>query len=302
MRMPVNCTPRPSSGTLRVFRGVIRLSLRVLLFAAVIAFSVYALLVVVLWVQQERVVFQPPSVLPAGRLTRVGGQAVAHVSYRAGDGTALTAYVVGDPRATRGTLIAFHGNADLARNLIPWAAELGRRTGFSVLLPELRGYDGLAGTPTYTGAGLDARAAYAFVRDSFGLGSRRLAYFGHSLGSAIATELAAEHPPRVLLLQSPFSSARAMARRMFIPGLALFWPIVSRVHYDTIFRVRSLAVPVWVAHGNRDLIIPSRMGREVFDAAAEKGELLVVAGAGHNDVSESGGDDYWRWVERALAT
>lgn len=271
-----------------------------LLVAAVIVLAVYALLVAVLWTQQERVVFQPPSVVPVRRLEAVGGEPVGQVPYRAEDGTALVAYVVGEPARARGVLIAFHGNADLARNLIPWAAEVARRTNVAVLLPELRGYDGLAGVPTYTGAAQDARAAYAIARDSLRVDSDRLAYFGHSLGSAIATELASEHPPRVLLLESPLSSARAMARRMFLPGLTLFWPIVSRVHYDTARRVRELRIPVWVAHGGRDLIIPARMGREVFDAAAVKGDLLLVPGAGHNDVSDVAGEDYWRWLQRAL--
>jgi fermentation-respiration switch protein FrsA (DUF1100 family) len=170
----------------------------------------------------------------------------------------------------------------------------------AVLLPELRGYDGLAGQPTYAAAALDARAALRLAHDSLGVGAERLAYFGHSLGSAIATELAAEHPPVVLVLESPLSSARAMARRMVLPGLTLLWRLVSRVHYDTVRLVRALRVPVWVAHGERDLIIPSRMGREVFAAAVVPGELLVVRGAGHNDVPERAGEAYWGWLVRAL--
>jgi fermentation-respiration switch protein FrsA (DUF1100 family) len=59
---------------------------------------------------------------------------------------------------------------------------------------------------------------------------------------------------------------------------------------------------VWVAHGDRDIIIPVRMGREVFAAAAVKGELLIVAGAGHNDVADAGGRDYWRWLARAIGS
>ena len=91
-----------------------------------------------------------------------------------------------------------------------------------------------------------------------------------------------------------------MARRMVLPGLTLLWRLVSRVHYDTVRLVRALRVPVWVAHGERDLIIPSRMGREVFAAAVVPGELLVVRGAGHNDVPERAGEAYWGWLVRAL--
>ena len=107
-------------------------------------------------------------------------------------------------------------------------------------------------------------------------------------------------PPSALLLQSPFSSARAMASRMIFPGLSVLWPIVSRVHYDTEKRVRELPVPVSVVHGLRDLIVPARMGRAVYEAARVRGELLLVPGAGHNDVMECASADYWAWFRSAL--
>jgi len=91
-----------------------------------------------------------------------------------------------------------------------------------------------------------------------------------------------------------------MARRMRLPGLTLFWRAISRVHYDTAHRVRTLLAPVFVAHGDRDFIVPVAMGRAVYEAAAVKGELLLVPGAGHNDVAERAPAEYWSWISRAL--
>lgn len=269
-----------------------------LLFVALTAIVVYFVLLGLLWARQERIVFQPPRVL-LGRPFDLS-QGMRQVSYRAEDGVELFAFLVGDAQRARRLLIAFHGNADLAYNLIPWAAVAVQMAPIAVLLPELRGYGGLSGSPTYLDAARDARAAAAFVADVLGIPAERVAYFGHSLGSAIATELAVERNPVALLLQSPFSSARAMARRMALPGLSLFWPLVSRVHYDTGRRVATLPVPVSVAHGLRDLIVPVRMGREVYDAAMVKGELLLVPGAGHNDVAECAPEAYWAWFGRAV--
>ncbi len=197
-------------------------------------------------------------------------------------------------------MLGFHGNADLSRWLIPWATTAARETSACVVLPEYRGYDALPGTPSYAGSARDARAALDFVRAELGATPANLVYFGHSLGTAIAAELAAEAPPRVLVLQSPFSSARAMAKRMVVPGVSALWGIISRVHFDTIHRVRLLQCSVWVSHGDKDLVIPVRMGREVFAAAAHKGELLIVAGAAHNDVGIVGGEVYWDWLRRAV--
>jgi pimeloyl-ACP methyl ester carboxylesterase len=154
--------------------------------------------------------------------------------------------------------------------------------------------------PTYLGSALDSRAALSLVRDTLGVAQRDIVYFGHSLGTAIAAELAGAVPPRVLILQAPFSSARAMSRRMFLPGLVVFWELVSRVHFNTLQRVGVLEAPVWVTHGDKDFVIPVRMGREVFAAAKHKGELLIVHGAGHNDVADVGAQAYWEWLSRAV--
>ncbi|HET7373614.1 MAG TPA: hypothetical protein VFJ20_09515, partial [Gemmatimonadaceae bacterium] len=61
-----------------------------------------------------------------------------------------------------------------------------------------------------------------------------------------------------------------------------------------------LRARVWVAHGERDRVIPVEMGRQVFAAAANRGELLVVQGAGHTDLPEVGGPAYWSWLARAI--
>jgi hypothetical protein len=270
------------------------------LLAALAVVVVYFVLLGLMWLQQERIVFQPPLVLRGFFPPRAVGNHVRQVSYRAEDGTDLFAFVVGDPARAERTLLAFHGNADLARNLIAWAEAVTSAADVAVLLPEIRGYDGLSGRPTYLAAALDARAAREYLSGPLGVSRDRVVYFGHSLGSAIAAELAGESPPTALLLQSPFSSAKAMARRMALPFLTTFWPIVSRVHYDTVQRVSEMSVPVWVAHGTRDHVVPVFMGQQVYESAAVKGELLLVPGAGHNDVAERAPSEYWHWLRLAV--
>lgn len=247
-----------------------------------------------LWRYQERVLFQPP------RALRDGPVAAERVSYRAADGIELFGFLVGNCRSPRTTIIAFHGNADVSRWFIQWATRLARETDGCVFLPEYRGYDGIPGEPTYASSALDADAALDFLTGRLGVSHADIVLYGHSLGSAVAAELAGRDTPRALVLQSPLSTARAMAARFGVPGVARLWRLISRIHFDTPTRVRSLRAPVWVSHGDQDVVVPVRMGREVFAAAANKGELLVVRGAGHNDVPEVGGSAYWSWLLRAV--
>jgi fermentation-respiration switch protein FrsA (DUF1100 family) len=268
--------------------------MRPLLVSLALLAAVYLAVIVLVWMAQERVVWQPP------RVTAMPEAAAQRLSYSAEDGQPLYAYLLGDARRAPGLLIAFHGNAELAAWNVSWAAEAARRTGWAVLLPEYRGYGGLGGSPDYVGSQRDARAALALARAQVA-DSTPIAYFGHSLGSAVAAELAATRRPAALILLAPFSSARDMARAM--PGLPLgvLWGTIGRIRFDTRARVAALDAPVFVAHGERDAVVPVRMGREVYAAARMKGALLLVPGAGHNDVPSVAGDAYWRWLADALA-
>lgn len=254
-----------------------------------------------LWRNQERVVFQPPGDAPTAPAP------ARRVTFKAADGHDIYGYVLDAPSdAPAGrerVVIAFHGNADLAAWTAPWAHELSTRAGVTVLVPEYRGYGGIPGTPSYESATADARGALAYALDT--LRAADIVIYGHSLGTAIGSELAthmAASPPRSLVLQSPFTSAQAMATRMMVPAIPGLWSRISRVRYDTRAVVSQLDVPVFVSHGMRDITIPVRMGREVFDAAKNRGELLIVEKAGHNDVADEGGDRYWAWLVNAVSS
>lgn len=256
--------------------------------------AVFALFIAAIWAFQERIAFQPqgPPFPDPGSATRV--------DYRADDGQRLFAYVIGNPEHSRGLIIAFHGNADLAVRQVDWAREIVERTGWTVMIPEFRGYMGLDGKPGYISSRQDAEAAYAFARDSLSTPADRIALFGHSMGSAIAAELAARHRPAALLLQSPFTSAREMAIAIGGRAFNIAWAAISRLHFDTVALVARLDAPVWVSHGADDRTIPTRMGKNVFAAAKVKGELLIVPAGSHNDVGLEGGESYWRWITAAL--
>lgn len=277
-------------------RGV-RLTLGVIALIAVLAVAWVVVTTAWLWRYQERVVFQPPGIAPEAPAP------ARRVDFQAADGHALIGYVVSphgasDPPGT--VVIAFHGNADLAAWQVPWAREVVERSGATVLLAEYRGYAGIPGTPTYGSAAADARGALAFARS---LGASDIVLYGHSLGSAVAAELALDmrdRPPKALLLVSPFTSARDMAARILVAPVPWLWRRIARVHYDTRAVVAAIEAPVHVAHGSRDFNIPARMGREVHASARNPGNLLIVAGAGHNDVADVAGERYWQWLERGI--
>jgi fermentation-respiration switch protein FrsA (DUF1100 family) len=248
-----------------------------------------------IWRNQEHVVFQPPLFQPSELVDS------ARAEFPSADGHPLSGYVIRPPTSTGTVVVAFHGNADIAAWFLPWARELARRTGVLVFVPEYRGYAGVPGSPSYVNAALDARGALRYAQQLVPNGN--VVLYGHSLGTAIATDLAAWMRPEsvaALVLESPFTSALDMAARMLVPPVPWLWRRISRVHYDTRTLVSQLDIPVWVAHGTRDVVVPARMGKAVFAAARNAGALLIVDGAGHNDVPEVGGERYWGWLSAAV--
>jgi len=255
----------------------------------------FLLLIVLAWALQERIAFQPPR----GPFPDPGS--TIRVDYTARDGQHLFAYIIGHPDKSTPLVIAFHGNADLSVRMIDWAREVLERTGVPVMLAEYRGYMGIEGRPTYEGVGMDAEAAYTYAHEQIGVPDTSIALFGHSLGTAVAAELAVKHPPRVLILESPFTSARDMATAMVGAWFtSSVWSFVSRLHFNTVSIVESLDLPVSVAHGGRDRVVPSRMGKTVYQKARVKGKWFFVPDAGHSDLRIRGGEGYWEWISGSL--
>src|SRR5262245_48777396 len=105
----------------------------------------------------------------------------------------------------RASVLVFNGNAGNRAHRIPLATAL-RDRGFQTLLFDYRGFGGNPGTPTEQGLASDARAARQYLISRRDVDARRVAYFGESLGTAVAVDLAVGHPPAALILRSPFTS------------------------------------------------------------------------------------------------
>lgn len=174
-------------------------------------------------------------------------------------------------------MLVFNGNAGDRSMRAPLAAALNRM-GYSVLLFDYRGYGGNSGRPTEDGLAADARAAEAWLAAQPGV--ERVAYFGESLGAAVAVGLAVQRPPAALVLRSPFTSLPDVGA-VHYPWLPVRRLLLDR--YPSIERIASVSAPLLVIAGDRDDIVPLSLSKRVYDAAAEPKRFVLVPGAGHND-------------------
>lgn len=206
------------------------------------------------------------------------------VTFVAADGVAIHAWFVPGPADL--TVLWFHGNAGNIGDRIERLARWRRTTGASVLLVSYRGYGRSEGRPSERGFYRDADAALGYLRTR---SPGPLVYYGQSLGSAVAVELARREPPSALILESTFPSLRSLARHVY--AWLPVWPFLHE-RYDVAARAADIAVPTLVIHGEHDEIAPLAGAIQVHAALAGPAELLVVPGAGHNDVAAVGGAVY----------
>lgn len=216
--------------------------------------------------------------------------------FRAADGTRLHGWLV--PGEGDRALLWLHGNAGNIGDRVPLLGELHRQLRLPVLILDYRGYGASEGTPSEPGLYLDAEAALDALARHLRVSAERVVLLGQSLGAAVAVELASRHPPSSLILESPFTSVRDMARYHY-PGLPL-WPLL-RARFDALSRIASVSAPTLVIHGQDDEIAPAAMSQRLLAAAPGPKRLLLIPGAGHNDLHAIGGGEYFAGLRRFLA-
>jgi hypothetical protein len=153
-----------------------------------------------------------------------------------------------------------HGNAGNISDRHEMGEYLAEELDVSVLMYDYRGYGKSEGQPSEEGTYSDIRGAYAYVR-SRGYPPSTILVFGQSLGTAIAIDLAAHETVRAVILEAPFTSMGAVARRHAF-GLPIDYILTTR--YDSLSKAHAIRVPVAVIHANRDPVIPFELGMDLY--------------------------------------
>lgn len=193
-------------------------------------------------------------------------------------------------------LLYLHGNGVNIGANVNHAARF-HQLGFSVLLIDYRGYGLSEGSfPTENTVFVDAETSWNYLVQDREILPEHIFLYGHSLGGAIAVDLAIRQPDAAgVIVQSSFTTMREMVDYRFH-----FWmfpiDLLLTHRFDSRAKISQLQIPVLFIHGTADPEIPSEMSEQLYQVAPQPKRIFLVPDAGHNNVASIAGEAYFQAV------
>ena len=275
---------------------------KILIGATTVFLAIYALTSTYLWARQAHFIFRPERIIfktPA-EYQLPFDDVYVKVNDDNGKNERIHAWWIPAENPSDRYLLYLHGSAlNIGANITH--ARRFHQMGFSVFLISYRGYGKSDGTfPTEAQVYADAQAAWTYLVKQKGIDPKAIFIYGHSLGGAVAIQLALNNPAAGgLIVEAAFTSIADMARR--IPKYRIF-PLELIVHerFDSIEKVSRLRPPVLYIHGTDDKLVPSEMSSELYKRTASSKQLKFIPGGGHNNSASVGGDEYLQAVKNFI--
>jgi fermentation-respiration switch protein FrsA (DUF1100 family) len=234
------------------------------------------LLLGAVYVLQDKLIFFPEKV--AADYKYPFQQPFEEVFFDTPDLSRLHALWFRQPNA-KGVILYFHGNAGSLRSW-GYIAEDFLPYGYEVFIPDYRSFGKSTGHLSETALHQDAQLTYDYLQRHYP--EQKIIIFGRSIGTGIATRLAAHNHPRQLILESPFYNFTDVAKAHY--G---FLPVALLLKYS--FRsdewIRQVPCPVYILHGTADAIVPFSSGQKLARLLPDPEAFIPIEGGGHNDLS-----------------
>jgi len=169
-----------------------------------------------------------------------------------------------------------------------------RGFGFSVVAIDYRGFGKSDGEmPSEEGVYDDAAVAWRWLVSQEPDPRKRFIY-GHSLGTAVATQLAVDKGASDglggLILEGGFTSLPEMARALAPSWFPVDWFVTQK--FATLDKIAKVPAPVLLVHGTGDRMVPHRFSEALYTAASDPKKLVLVEGGSHYNTSWVGASEY----------
>ena len=225
------------------------------------------------------------------------------VTFQTEDGLNLNGWFIPGKKTTPDddlhTLLWFHGNAGNINRRLDNLKMLHDRVPVNIFIIDYRQYGKSEGRISEKGTYLDAKAALAYLHSRKDINNEKIIFFGRSLGSAVAIDLAVKEQCCALILETPFTSIKEMGKELY-PFLLIILDLL-KTKYDSLSKISEIKVPTLIMHGDKDELVPIEQGRKLYEQANEPKEFYTIPGAMHNDTHIVGGEEYFDVIKRFVS-
>ncbi|MBM76723.1 MAG: alpha/beta hydrolase [Proteobacteria bacterium] len=250
--------------------------------------GIYIFLMGLMYIAQEKLIFFPEN-LPEDYSFSFSAS-FEEVLIPVEDGQ-LHALAFEHPQALA-TILYFHGNAG---SLASWGYvyEHFQSLPYNIFIIDYRGYgksDGQISSEAQLQQ--DALAAYLSAKKRYPQST--FVFYGRSIGTGIASWLATQHPPSMLILESPYFNLPTLVGDIypFVPKFLVKYTLMNNVH------ISKLDIPIHLLHGTNDELIPFQHSERLKNSC-DKAQLHIIDGGGHNDLSLFA--KYHKTIQKLLA-
>lgn len=245
-----------------------------LLTFAGIAFALYLGLCLLLYIQQDRILFYPG---PNDAMLRRQWEA-QRIEIPSGDHQLEGWWIENPSSSASRVVIYFGGNAE---DVLYTGSNAERFDARSFVVVNYRGYGGTPGAPSETALREDALAIYDYVVANKNALPRDIVVMGRSLGSGVATWLATNREVAGAILVTPFDSIRNVAA-----GHYPIFPVrlLLKHPFDSAALANQIRIPAIVIAAEHDNVIPPVHAQRLHDAWSGPKAFHLLEGVGHNDV------------------
>lgn len=180
----------------------------------------------------------------------------------------------------QGLLLYFHGNAGSLDRWGQYAIDFTRH-GYEVMMIDYRTFGKSTGPRSEAALHRDAFAAYQLARTRFS--GEAIILYGRSLGSGVATQLAAAVPARMLILETPFFNLRDVMKS-YLPLMGS-GALPSAYGFRSDLFIQQVQMPIHIFHGTQDGVVPYREGYRFKTLLGDRVDFLTLPGGGHHDLA-----------------
>jgi len=180
--------------------------------------------------------------------------------------------------SARGIIILFHGNAGNISNRVS-SVEIYHQMQFASIVFDYRGYGKSSSKPSEEGLYSDAEAVYRYVIDSLNFDKSKIIFHGRSLGGAVAIHSTMKFQPKLLIVESTFTSIRDLGKDLY-PYLPI--GLLSRSKFHSFDKISNIHCPILLIHSRDDELINYSHAEKLFARADHPKEILTIDGT-HND-------------------